>query len=984
MHAEITFKDRQGTEIAVSPGERGFWTLHLMLDHDDAPLPAGTRLEVWRDAHKFWLAMCKQTHSPDHEDFVWLETRGDFEARLTRVQSHYKHSHPFALEIVSGTMEPGDELVVHVGQRERRDLVPVVVQWLHPVVHYAFLARRPGEAQLKELAAVTIHVEAGAPVRLAGIVPSVVAPGEAFELFLRWDDRNCAPTAAYEGPVSYRVERLRVHETTQAPGSREGAEQGGELNLATTGTQASLEAGFHADQAGGSSETQSSSGDGAAGTVHFTRADRGTKIVPDLHVETPGVYRFVFEVPREETGPFPGWSQEYALSRAASTREQSGSATRRARSSEFSSNAFVVVADPPTRLYWADMHTHTKWKDGTGDWEWNYRYARDVAHLDVYSESCHIVTPRQYQGPPVVQPDHAEAVDPAWYWAQKQRFTKEFYAPGKFVTILGYEWTPSRNITDPRIRPTGIGDHNFYFLDPDAPLICRRGLEDTLDEIRAHERAFGIPHVGGRIPTLFYEHWDQATLPLVEIESIHGRFEYFYQEALDRGYRMRVCAMADGHLGNPGLHTWVRNGRSGIRPRTFAVASGLTGCFASRLTREAIWESLVAGQTYATSGTRALVLFRVNDAVQGTEMEAPHETFAFHLHVAHAVPVDRVDLVCGAWTIASTRYPPTDPPRRAVVVATTVPAAQIPWHPHLSSTATYARVTFRDGHVAWSSPVWLVPPARFTSSQDTVEEDEGDHAGHATQPPVVRYDPWYAHAWPPLDLAEPLPQDVADEARARFHNAIQKWGLPARLRDLEEYGFFRDYRGAYLQYRGYDVLGNFPTRLSYYHSFEDDRLYAAYGWNDWGVYDRGFKPVKWRARRESLDWHVAHPDDPAPTYLGNSLPPVGPAYREYFRPEIFLHLASRGTVFLGDLGVTPEVGDIVEELHDLVAARERGECLYFGFENYDRWWFLGRLGDAGWRVDEHGKNTTREATTSTLTTLLRDHWDAGDADAVRE
>src|SRR5690606_27015830 len=55
---------------------------------------------------------------------------------------------------------------------------------------------------------------------------------------------------------------------------------------------------------------------------------------------------------------------------------------------EAESNPLVVRADAP-RLLWGDLHGHTNWSDGTGLPEDYFRYARDVAALDVVALTDH-------------------------------------------------------------------------------------------------------------------------------------------------------------------------------------------------------------------------------------------------------------------------------------------------------------------------------------------------------------------------------------------------------------------------------------------------------------------------------------------------------------------------------------------------------------------------------------------------------------------
>ena len=89
-----------------------------------------------------------------------------------------------------------------------------------------------------------------------------------------------------------------------------------------------------------------------------------------------------------------------------------------------------MLVDPEApRIRWADLHGHSVRSDGTGTPEAYYRYARDVAGLDVAA-----LTDHDHWGLPFLD-ESSEG------WREIREATEAHYEPGRFVTIHGYEWT---------------------------------------------------------------------------------------------------------------------------------------------------------------------------------------------------------------------------------------------------------------------------------------------------------------------------------------------------------------------------------------------------------------------------------------------------------------------------------------------------------------------------------------------------------------
>jgi len=261
------------------------------------------------------------------------------------------------------------------------------------------------------------------------------------------------------------------------------------------------------------------------------------------------------------------------------------------------SNPIIVREEKQElRLFWGDFHGQTKQTVGTGSLEEYFSFVRDVAGMDFGA----------WQG--------NDFQVTRGLWEEVKKRVREYNDPGRFVTFLGYEWSG--------LTPAG-GDHNIYFLGDDGPLhrsnhwlIEDRSDEDTdrypVSELwrtfRGRGDVMAVAHVGGRHANLDFH--DAERVPLVEVHSHHGTFEWFLEEALERGLRVGFVANSDDHTCRPGLT---------LTAEMFTTRGGYTGVYARELTREALWEALWSRRCYATTGDRLILRVDVDGHMMGEE-----------------------------------------------------------------------------------------------------------------------------------------------------------------------------------------------------------------------------------------------------------------------------------------------------------------------------------------------------------------------------
>jgi hypothetical protein len=318
-------------------------------------------------------------------------------------------------------------------------------------------------------------------------------------------------------------------------------------------------------------------------------------------------------------------------------------------------NPLRVAAAAPLRRYWGDLHGQSGETIGMGTADSYFRYARDLAFIDIVG----------HQG------NDFQITDA--FWAELNRLTANFDAPGRFVCVPGYEWSGN----------TGMGgDRNIFFRRENRPIrrsshILVEGQTSsravyTADELfRAldGEDAVVIAHVGGRYADIKSAH-DGRLERSVEVHSTWGTFEWLLHDAFEKGYRVGVVCHSDDHKGRPGA---TRPGAS-----TFGAIGGLTCYFMPELTRNALFEALRRRRHYGTTGTRIFLDLRgtFEQAVTGFSEDpqlAPAKEFAVReaamgdiirpgavpmrlaVEVVGTAPIERLDVLHGAKLVQTAR-----------------------------------------------------------------------------------------------------------------------------------------------------------------------------------------------------------------------------------------------------------------------------------------------------------------------------------------
>jgi len=353
----------------------------------------------------------------------------------------------------------------------------------------------------------------------------------------------------------------------------------------------------------------------------------------------------------------------------------------------------VLTAPGPNarryRLLWGEMHRHTDINHHgrpDGALEDAYRYARDAAMLDFFASTDHI-------GPEPL----AAGVNSMTWW-RIQKYSDLMRVPGVFEPLYAYE----------RSAGSPGGHKNIFFARRGGPLVGGRGgpaRAESPDDLppylwkRLRESgypALTIPHqLTG--PAIDWQFHDPEFQPVMEIyqgrrqnyeydgapqppgvEQIWGKRQGSWAwDALARGRKMGFIASSDH----------------------FSTHMSYAAVYAAELSVAGIFEALQARRTYAASDNIVLDFRAVEP---GGAEHFLGEAFASEKAPRLKVKAVGTDVVEKAEIVRNGRFLYTLAPN----------ARQVEFEfqdtePLAGEVYYYVRLRQSNGHLAWSSPIWV-------------------------------------------------------------------------------------------------------------------------------------------------------------------------------------------------------------------------------------------------------------------------------------
>lgn len=341
----------------------------------------------------------------------------------------------------------------------------------------------------------------------------------------------------------------------------------------------------------------------------------------------------------------------------------------------------VHFEDGERMLLWGDLHMHTNLSGCSlgarfhcTEIEEKYRFCRDVAQLDF-----------------ALNTDHDSMRDVEWH---RNRNAAHFHdLPGHFVAFHGYEWTCSHFDDKPN-----YGHYNILYQE-DGPLLRTRDARyNSVSQVAAalaHDAALAIPHhPGDNAHLLDWNAFDPSFAPLVEIFQVRGSYEYDNCPMHPVLYGRNVVRK---HSLQYGLN---RGFDFGFTAGGEHEGVGVTGVYATVLTREAIFEALRERRTFGTTGDRIVVDFRLDRHPMGSTIRTDAQTLTGYLAVVGTDMVSSIVVIknghtCHEWQPGTLQFTHTWQEDRAA----DPPASVRDYY--------YVVVTQRNAEMAWTSPIFV-------------------------------------------------------------------------------------------------------------------------------------------------------------------------------------------------------------------------------------------------------------------------------------
>lgn len=279
-------------------------------------------------------------------------------------------------------------------------------------------------------------------------------------------------------------------------------------------------------------------------------------------------------------------------------------------------------------VYYGDIHNHCDLSYGHGSLADALSNAR--LQLDFVSVTVHAVWPDL----PADDPALAYLVD-----YHKGGFSKAQANWKNYLEAIERENTEGRFVTFPSFEWHSIeyGDYCVYYKDAhDKPILDAPDLPSLRQMVRDLQTpAFIIPHHIGYKKGSRGINWRAFTdelSPVAEIFSFHGASE------TSEGAYPYLHSMGPRHEHSTAQYGWSQGNIFGIVGSTDhhnafpgSYGYGRLGVWAESLTRDALWDAIRKRRTYALTGDRIALAYRLNDGMMGDITMANSER---HLEVS--------------------------------------------------------------------------------------------------------------------------------------------------------------------------------------------------------------------------------------------------------------------------------------------------------------------------------------------------------------
>lgn len=363
-------------------------------------------------------------------------------------------------------------------------------------------------------------------------------------------------------------------------------------------------------------------------------------------------------------------------------------------------------------LYWGLLHGESERVDSMENIETFLRHVRDDKALQFFATSCF--------------DSEEETSNDAWKTISQQ--VAEFNEDERFVALLGFQW----------VGETGEEGVRHFIYSKDGKQILRKKdtKNNSLKKIfktNNPKEIISIPSFSMGKQTLYnFEDFNPEFERVAEIYNAWGSSECTSKEGNLRpiqGDKQGISESAEGSLVKALNHGcrfgFVAGGYDdrGCYEGLFSTdqtqySAGLTAILAKEHTRASLIEALQARSCYATTGERMILGLQIAGFNMGSEIDTKNRPgLEFNRHITGycigTQPLSEVALIRNGTVLHNF---PINNEKCEFEYDDSEPLSQIILDPKNQERSPFAyyylRAVQKDGHIAWSSPIWVDLTAR--------------------------------------------------------------------------------------------------------------------------------------------------------------------------------------------------------------------------------------------------------------------------------
>jgi S-adenosylmethionine hydrolase len=402
--------------------------------------------------------------------------------------------------------------------------------------------------------------------------------------------------------------------------------------------------------------------------------ETGFIILPNLYFNEPGVYRIQLK---------------------SSTSD-----------AVFFSSPIKCFSDTDYSLYWGTLHGESEKNDATDNIDSFMRQMRDEIG-------------NQFVGTSPFESIEETSNDA---WKSITSHVQEYNEENRFTTMLGLQW----------LGDEGEGLRQIVYWKDNKPLMRKKDSKYTnlkkITKIHSPKEILVIPQftMAKGMETDFSD-YNPEHERVVEIYNAWGCSECTEKEGnlrpikspSDKGTTETAKGSLRAALNKNMRFGFVAGGLDdrGVYAPFFEgdqvqYSPGLTGILAIEQTRETLMQALHNRSCYATTGARIVMGFNIAGSQMGTELSTKNKPgLAFNRHingfVCGTAPIKEIQFFCNGKELhkiqpkENTTEFEYDDFRQLKDIALDSPDERPPFAYY------YLRVLQEDGHIAWSSPIWV-------------------------------------------------------------------------------------------------------------------------------------------------------------------------------------------------------------------------------------------------------------------------------------